>query len=145
VYSAPVETDNASNAGSVYPSPEQAPAILSNIQEVNVNAEGSGRNYGNMVYSGHSRPFPTPAFTGAPGTLTSVQWLKNFEKLRQYYSWSKEVQLIEFMMAMQGHANTWWETLTPTVLNNVILIQWLKNSRISLVARRMRWLSNCGY
>ncbi|KAI9358214.1 hypothetical protein BD770DRAFT_443430 [Pilaira anomala] len=64
---------------------------------------------------------PTRAFLGTSNP-TAQQWLLQFRKLIKYHNYNEQDCVAEFMMAMQGHANIWWNTLENQTQNNFPLL-----------------------
>ncbi|KAG2199942.1 hypothetical protein INT47_009268 [Mucor saturninus] len=102
--------DNQS-IGSATPSIVSQARQLANM--VSTNRVNTGRATSQKPSQSRNK-HPTPAFFGT--TKPSAQeWLSQFRKVVIYHQYSDEVCIAEFMMAMQGHANSWWEAQTQAV------------------------------
>ncbi|KAI7889642.1 uncharacterized protein EV154DRAFT_514014 [Mucor mucedo] len=96
------------------------PSVVSQARHLATMASANRVNTGraSVVRNTQSRnKHPTPAFYGT-NKPTSQEWLSQFRKVILYHQYNNEECLAEFMMAMQGHANSWWEAQPDTVTKN---------------------------
>lgn len=106
---------SASGSGSVVTAragdPYQATGPINRISVLRTVGES-----GNLGKSHHK----LPTFN-ATGSFSAHQWLRQFEKLINYYSWDEHTALMEMQISMTGEADTWFLHLPENTRNSLVL------------------------
>lgn len=104
------------SVGSVTPSVfSQARELARSHLRINTNQASSSKK------AKSKSKFQTPYFYG-DNKPTPQQWLIQFKKLIIYHGYNEEECKDEFMMAMQGYAGEWWDSLSSEIKNNFELL-----------------------
>lgn len=94
-------------------------AVLANTHRVNSGHTTAAKT--TTKNTTNRQRHPTPAFFGN-NSPTSQQWLQQFRKVIIYHQYNETECIAEFMMAMQGHANAWWDSQDSTTKNSFELL-----------------------